>query len=281
MAGSPKKHSSVSRPYAKRSLGQNFLVDETYALRIVAALELSGLETVLEIGPGRGALTGLLAGKAGRVVGIEIDRDLVPVLKEQFSDKPSVEIVEGDILESDPSGFVGADHAKVVANLPYYISTAILRRLYDFRYLFSCIVVMLQKEVAERIVAPPGSSARGYLTVFTEHGFRCEKLFDVPPGAFRPVPKVESAVVRLYPLDDHSSKFDEEVFAELVSKGFGQKRKTLANNLKNVDAALKNRIESLGGSAKVLESAGITPNSRAEELSKEQWEDLARRLAGA
>lgn len=278
MARSRKQSPSDHGHLPKKSLGQNFLTDNRVAARIVAALELDKEGTVLEIGPGRGALTDLLAAKAGRVVAVEIDRELAPLLEEKYGDLPSVRIVQADFLETAPEDLIAESGVKVAANLPYYISTAILRRLFDNRQLFDAIVVMLQKEVAERLVAPPGTSERGYLTVFIEHGFTVEKLFDVPPGAFRPVPKVESAVIRLKPRELSAPRY-EELFRHIVSSAFLQKRKTLANNLKSAGGEISQMVDSCGGAAVLLESCGISPRARAEELSKDDWDRLVKELA--
>ncbi len=282
--GNQKHHhdGQYRRPYAKKSLGQNFLADPSYSQKIVSALGILGEDTVLEIGPGRGALTGLLAERAGRVVAVEIDRDLVSVLRDQFRDLPSVEIIEADFLDILPTEVLGDQvvpgSIKVAANLPYYISTAILRKLFDHRHLFSRIVVMLQKEVALRLAAQPGTSDRGFLTVLVEHGFDSEVLFDVPAGAFRPVPKVESAVVSLTPKSSQPAGFDE-LLVELASAGFRQKRKTLRNNLRSATGRTARLIESAGGAEALIGACGIEPNARAEDLSCDQWRALAREVS--
>ncbi len=182
-------------PRAKKSLGQNFLGDEGYVRRIVEALGPRGDETVLEIGAGRGALTGRLVGLAGRVVAVEFDRELVPYLRGRFAASGNFELIEADALEVDFCAAVApAASARVVANLPYNISTAVLQRLVSQRRCLPEMVLMLQREVVERIAAPPGSAERGFLSVLVQAHCEAEALFDVPPGAFRPVPKVWSTV---------------------------------------------------------------------------------------
>src|ERR1051326_9027678 len=221
-------------PRAKKRLGQNFLVDERYARRIVNALTARAGETVVEIGPGRGALTSLLVESGARVVAVEFDRELVPLLRERFAGRDNFELVEADALEVDYCSTVRpAGRAGVVANLPYNISTAILQRLIGQRRCISEMVLMLQREVVERITARPGSSERGYLTVLVEAFCESEALFDVPPGAFRPVPKVWSTVARLRAREGAAEEFDEKLFLRLAGAGFAQKRKTILNNLRS------------------------------------------------
>src|SRR5882672_12800895 len=183
---------------AKRRFGQNFLVDRNVVERIIEAVRPQPDETIVEIGSGRGALTSRLLERAGRVVAIEFDRDLVPQLREQFANFSNLTVVEADALSTDFCAIISpAASARVVANLPYNIATAILQRLIEQRHCISDMVLMLQKEMVERITAPAGSSERGYLSVFVEAYCETEKLFDVAPSSFRPAPKVWSSVVRL------------------------------------------------------------------------------------
>ena len=252
---------------AKRSLGQNFLQDDDVIKQIVDSLDLFEGDTVVEIGPGRGALTEKLVEAEVNVLAFEIDRQLVPALQSQFRQHFNFEIVEADVLE-----IVIADHligikpgnTKAVGNLPYYISTAILQKLAVERALFSRIVLMLQREVVERITAEPGNSDRGYLTVLTEASFQTEKLFDVSPSAFSPRPKVWSSVIRLIP--NKLSLADEEDFRRFLGIAFAQKRKTLANNLKSLSQ----------NAAYEIESCAIDPKRRAETLTLFEWEALYR-----
>jgi 16S rRNA (adenine1518-N6/adenine1519-N6)-dimethyltransferase len=268
---------------AKKSLGQNFLVDESYAGRIVSALGPRAGETVIEIGPGRGALTGRLLAGAGRVVAVEFDRELAALLRGRFAASSNFVLVEADALEVDFCAAVApAVSARVAANLPYNVSTAILQRLIAQRRCLTEFVLMLQREVVERITAPPGSPERGYLSVLVETYCEAEALFDVPPGAFRPIPKVWSTVARLrvreLPLSEGA---DEGLLWELVSAGFAQRRKTLFNNLRSAPAPLLARIETAGGAAVVLEAAGVEPRRRAETLTVAEWVALGRVLAAA
>lgn len=275
MGNSKDKRIPARKPYAKRSLGQNFLVDQGYVSKIVGSLALSEADNVIEIGSGRGALTGKLIETGARVTAVEIDSELAHLLEKEFADESRFRLVAGDFLEIDLRGLVDDTPAKIAANLPYYISTPILRKLFEHRELFSVLVVMLQKEVAERITAQPGDSARGFLTVVVERGFSAEKLFDVPAGAFRPIPKVESAVVRLTVKGDIGGAASDAEFEELASAAFRQKRKTLKNNLEAAGGPLGDKISALGGPESVLKSAGIDASARAEALTKEDWILLA------
>ena len=269
-------------PRAKKRLGQNFLVDEGYARRIVEALSPRADETVVEIGPGRGALTSLLVESGARVVAVEFDRELVPLLRERFAGRDNFELVEADALEVDYCSAVEpAERASVVANLPYNISTAILQRLIDQRRCISEMVLMLQREVVERITARPGSTERGYLTELVEAYCEAEALFDVPPGAFRPVPKVWSGVVRLRVRDEGPAVRDERLLWRVVSVGFAQRRKTMLNNLRAAPGELRARVEAKGGAAALLEAAGVEPSRRAETLALGEWLSLARTLESA
>jgi 16S rRNA (adenine1518-N6/adenine1519-N6)-dimethyltransferase len=265
-------------PRAKKSLGQNFLVDETYARRIVGALAPSAGETVVEIGPGRGALTALLLESGARVVAVEFDRDLVALLRERFGGREDFKLVEADALEVDFCAAIEpASSARVVANLPYNISTAILQKLIEQRRCVTEMILMLQREVVERIAAPPGSHERGYLTVLVEAFCDTEALFDVPPGAFRPIPKVWSTVARLR-VREGAGLADERLFLRLVGAGFAQKRKTILNNLRSAPAELRALAERAGGPATLLESAGIDPRRRAEALTLAEWVALSESL---
>jgi 16S rRNA (adenine1518-N6/adenine1519-N6)-dimethyltransferase len=258
----------TNRHYSKRSLGQNFLVDESYIARILAAVSPAKGDTVVEIGPGRGAITEGLVASGARVIAVELDRDLIAPLREHFAGSTNFAVVELNALEADFTDLVAASAGatKLVANLPYYISTAILQRLIEHRDAFSSMVLMFQREVVERIAAEPGNSDRGFLTVLVEAAFNVEHLFDVPPVAFRPSPKVFSSVVRLSPKD--STIEDHADFRQLLSSAFAHKRKNILNNLKL-------RFPNAGSA---LASAGIDPRRRAETLSLDEWNNLLRRL---
>ncbi|MFN2412427.1 MAG: 16S rRNA (adenine(1518)-N(6)/adenine(1519)-N(6))-dimethyltransferase RsmA [Pyrinomonadaceae bacterium] len=259
-------------PFAKKSFGQNFLVDQNYVVKIIDALNVSKDDTVIEIGPGRGALTKTLIEHAANVVAIELDRDMIAVLNEEFGHLPNFHLVADDALWVDfrdlSARFSGTPDCKtiLVANLPYYISTTILQRLTDQRDAFDRMVLMFQREVVERITAKPGDSERGFLTVLVEAYLEVEKLFDVPPLAFRPPPKVWSSVLRL--TSKPSPAIDPESFRKLVSLAFKQKRKTIFNNLRSnfPDAMAK------------LSAAKIDSARRAETLTIEEWLQLGLEL---
>ena len=268
-------------PRAKKSLGQNFLVDESYVRRVVGALGPRGDETVLEIGPGRGALTGRLLESGGRVVAVEFDREIAALLRGRFAAVPGFELIEADALEVDFCAAVAPDAtARVVANLPYNISTAILQKLIAARRCLPELVLMLQREVVERVTAPAGSPERGFLSVLVQAYCETEALFDVPPGAFRPVPKVWSTVARLRARERAEIEEDlEGLFRQVVSAGFAQRRKTMQNNLRAATAGLRARVDAAGGDAAALEAAGVEPRRRAETLTVAEWATLTRVLA--
>jgi 16S rRNA (adenine1518-N6/adenine1519-N6)-dimethyltransferase len=265
---------------AKKRLGQNFLVDEAYARRVVGALGPRAGETVVEIGPGRGALTEPLLEGAARVVAVEFDRELMTLLRRRFGGREDFTLIEADALDVDFCAAIEpAASARIVANLPYNISTAILQRLAEQRRCVTEMVLMLQREVVERITAPPGSSERGYLTVLVEAFCETEALFDVPPEAFRPVPKVWSTVARLRVRETEAVDVDERLFLRVVGAGFAQKRKTIFNNLRAAPADLRSSVEAAGGAASLLEASGIEPRRRAEALTLAEWVGLVRELA--
>ena len=268
------------KPRAKKSLGQNFLIDQNYVEKIITSLKPQNDETIVEIGAGRGALTKYIVGKVDKVFAIELDRNLIPILQEEFSSYKNIILIEKDALEINFQNLLALQSVphktKLVANLPYYISTAILQHLIQYRSSFSELVVMLQREVVSRITAQAGNKERGFLTVLIEAYFETEKLFDVSPNAFFPKPKIWSSVIRLKP-----RKFEnvnEEFFREIVSLGFRQKRKTILNNLKNAEGDLLSVFEEKGGIGKVLEKAGIAQKRRAETISLEEWKSLVETL---
>ena len=251
--------------FAKKELGQNFLADQGVIDRIVRALDPTTDDLVLEIGPGRGALTAELLKHAGRVYALEFDEALAPLLNERFSAEPNFRLIGDDALSFDFRSIeTRGKKLRLVANLPYNISTAILQRLFDYPDVLSDCVLMFQREVVDRITAAPATKERGFLTVLTEAHFAVERLFDVPPGAFRPVPKVWSSVVRLLPKPCDLA--DDLKFRELVSTAFSQKRKTILNNLKYKYPDARS----------MLSQAGIDPERRAETLTLDEWVRLSK-----
>ncbi|MEP7208265.1 MAG: 16S rRNA (adenine(1518)-N(6)/adenine(1519)-N(6))-dimethyltransferase RsmA, partial [Casimicrobiaceae bacterium] len=245
--------------------GQNFLVDTHYVRRIVDAIAPQRGETVVEIGPGLAALTHALVERAGHVTAIEIDRDLAAQLAVDYTPE-RLTLIVGDALEYD-FGSLGSG-LRVVGNLPYNISSPLLFHLAAHRHVLRDIHVMLQREVVARMTAAPGTADYGRLTVMLQVSFAITRLFTVPAGAFRPVPKVESAVARLVPLGAAAPRVDDPaLFGRLVTASFGQRRKTLRNAL----AALCD--------ADALLRAGIDPAARGETLSVDQFVQLANQLA--
>lgn len=258
----------LKRPLKR--LAQHFLRDPRTVQRIVDALDPKPDETIVEIGPGTGALTAVLLERAGRVVAVEFDEKLEPLLRERFADRANFKLVMSDALTTDFCAEIQpAPRARLAANLPYNISTAILQRLISQRACLTEMVVMLQREVVERVLAPAGSSERGYLSVLIEAYADTEKLFDVAPGAFRPPPKVWSSVMRL----TFKARVieNEDLFWETVSAGFAQKRKTILNNLRHASGHLQDVLQRNGGASIVLCKAEVELQRRAETLTVDEW----------
>lgn len=268
-----------------KALGQNFLVDQTILRRIAEAAQLTSEDVVLEIGAGTGALTELLARDAGHVVALELDQQLIPILEGELSGFDNVSIVQGDILGLDPAHLVQRVHQqhepsplpyKVVANLPYYITSAVLRRLLEADRRPDLMVITVQREVAERIVANPGDMS--VLAVSVQFYGDPELLFRIKPGSFYPSPDVESAVLRIDVYDRPPLPENEiDTFFTLVRAGFSQRRKQLHNSL---SAGLGERVSKQQAAAR-LENAGIDPRRRAQSLSVEEWVDLTQALHDA
>jgi 16S rRNA (adenine1518-N6/adenine1519-N6)-dimethyltransferase len=258
---------------SKRRFGQNFLVDRNVVDRIIAAVNPQTNETIIEIGPGRGALTSRLIESAAQVIAVELDRELASALRAKFASATNLEVIEADGLTVDYCALLtAATKARVVANLPYNVGTAILQRLIDQRKSIVDMTLMLQSEVVERITAEPGSSERGYLSVFVEAYCGTEKLFDVPPQAFRPTPKVWSSIVHLNVREQMAVKVnDEKFFWRVVSAGFAHPRKTILNNLRQAPEDIQEVLKKRGGASIVLCEAGIPPLRRAETFALEEW----------
>lgn len=269
------------KPYAKKSFGQNFLVDPNQIRKIIEALDPQTDETIIEIGAGRGALTEQILDSGANVFAIEFEREMVHVLQKRFGNLKNFQLIPQDALQTDFSDLINPNSeirnpksTKLVANLPYNISTAILQKLIEQREVFSEMILMFQREVVERIIAKAGNKERGFLSVLTEAYLQTEKLFDVPPKAFCPSPKVWSAVMRLITFEcDEILSNNKDLFREIVSAGFAQKRKTILNNLKNAPSDLKTKI---GGAESLLSKTQIEPSRRAETLTLEEWLQILR-----
>src|SRR5579859_908688 len=281
------KVASANRPRTKPKLGQHFLTSDEAAVRIVDALGDTSESTVLEIGPGRGILTSLLAKRARRLIAVELDRVLAAQLRLKFGMSRNVEVIEADVLAIDFDSLFGPkpglsrpgidlkpQPVKVVGNLPYYITSDILLRLFQFSKYFESIVIMVQREVADRIAAEPGGRDYGMLSATAQLYARVENLFTLPPAAFVPPPKVHSSVLRLT-IDPQQEKLGVagDGFIDFLRLSFGQKRKTLWNNLKGQyeAAALK----------RALAEARVKSTARAETLSLEQSAGVYRALRNA
>lgn len=253
------------RPH--KGLGQNFLSDDTVLAGIADAAGIPEHAAALEVGPGLGSLTRHLSERAERVVAVELDKDLVPVLRKEFADCPNVEIVQGDILEFSPDEYFTDGEYYVAANIPYYITSAVIRHLLEGKARPKRLALTVQKEVAERICAAPGKLSLLALSVQV-YG-KADMPMIIPAAAFYPEPNVDSAVVRIELYDEPLIPQDrmDEFFA-LAKAGFGQKRKTLRNSLSS-------NLHISGAEAESkLQQAGIDPMRRAETLTIEEWKRL-------
>ena len=260
----------VSFPPAIKRLGQNFLIDPNIVRKIVAAADLSPADTVFEIGPGRGALTEALSRAVRRVVAVEIDPQLHRLLQDRQADWPNVQLVCADAL-TYPLETVSTG-AIVVANLPYYLSTPLLFRLLEQRHRFPRLVLMLQNEVADRLVAEAGSADYGILSVMAQYAAEITKVFRVSAQCFRPRPEVGSAVVSLRTKKETVLSLEEEsTFARLVKSAFAHRRKTLVNSLR--DEGYTSSVV-----MRALTDTGITATARAETLTLEQFVQLTGQL---
>lgn len=263
-----------------KSLGQNFLSDIHIIEAIIDGSDIGPDDLVIEIGPGMGVLTAAAAERAWKVIAVEIDRSLIPILKETLADYDNIEVINADVMKTDLTEIVNASlppeggSVRVIGNLPYYITTPIVMKLLEEHVPAASITIMMQKEVADRIKASPGGRDYGALSVAV--GFYCtvEHVANAPKEVFVPRPKVDSTVLRLdlrpeCPVD----LTDEKIFFETVKGGFGQRRKTLLNSLTGVRGLPKPDI------ADALEAAGIDPKRRAETLDLDEFAAVANEIA--
>jgi 16S rRNA (adenine1518-N6/adenine1519-N6)-dimethyltransferase len=261
--------------FPRKRLGQHFLVDPNILNKVIRTAQVGKEDVVLEVGPGLGAMTLALAREVKKVIAIEIDRKLAAILKEKVTVHPNVEVVESDILRVDFKHFFQKEGhpIKVVANLPYQISTPLLFRFIESKEAFSTFTLMLQKEVAERMVAPPGKKEYGPLSIFAQMFLDVSIRFFIKPSAFSPPPKVESAVVHMVWKEKPMVQTnDEQWFKKVVKACFGYRRKTLSNALKHSELSLPESI------ALSMGKIGIDPRRRPETLTIEEFTKLAEAL---
>lgn len=250
-----------------KSLGQNFLTDKNIIDKIVDGLDLNPDDNVIEIGPGVGALTTELVQRANSVTAIEIDNKIVPLLKDVVSD---VQIINEDFLKADLDAITGGKPYKLIGNLPYYITTPIIMKVLEEGPRPTSMVFMIQKEVAERLSAKAGKKDYGSITVAAGYYCEVEYLFTVSSQVFVPKPKVDSAVIRLTPYEKPPvSVMDERIFFSVIKAGFGQRRKTLNNSLRQINGITSEQVKS------ALENADIDPMRRAETLDISEFAKLS------
>ena len=254
---------------ARKRFGQNFLTDANILEKIAKAIAPDSTDKIIEIGPGQGALTKLIIKSNVELHAIEIDRDLAAYLRDLFADKSNFYLHENDVLKLDFNTLLSPSQpARIVGNLPYNISTPLIFHLLKYLPGIKDMLFMLQLEVVERMAASPGSKSYGRLGIMVQYFCQVEKLFNVPPTAFSPAPKVESAIVKLTP---HKQKVDEEIssaqLSELLRQSFAQRRKTIRNNLTGLF------------NAEELEAMGIDPKARPENLSLEDYVRICKHLS--
>lgn len=259
-----------------KSLGQNFLIDEGALAGILSGADISEDDCVLEIGPGFGTLTQRLCGTAKKVVCVEIDKTVIPILEENLKDFDNFEIINDDVMKIDVKSLAeekfGTENVKVAANLPYYITTPIIMMLLESKVKFKSITVMVQKEVAKRLCASEGTKDFGAISLAVQYFCSANYLFDVPNTSFMPPPKVTSTVVRLDLLDKpRVSVKKEEMFFKTVKASFAQRRKTLLNALSNAGFSGFSKAEI----SEILKNIGIDEKRRGETLSIDEFARLA------
>lgn len=261
-----------------KSLGQNFLTDKNIIDNIIEASNIGENDLVIEIGPGIGVITKEAAAKAGSVIAVEIDKNLIPILQETLANETNVKIINRDILKTDltavieeeKKNFPQMESVRIIGNLPYYITTPIIMKLLEDGVPADSITVMMQKEVADRIKAAPGNKERGALSVAVQYYCQVVKVTDVPKEVFVPAPKVDSTVLRLDIRKEKPVELkDDKLFFKAVKSGFAQRRKTLLNSLASGTGLGKDKI------GQILEEAGIDPGRRAETLDIDEFAKIA------
>lgn len=262
-----------------KSLGQNFLTDKNIIDEIIESSGISSNDLVIEIGPGIGVLTREALEAAGRVIAIEIDQRLIPILEETLSEYDNFEVINADILKTDLKSIVeanrGYDAVRIIGNLPYYITTPIIMKILEEEVPADSITIMMQKEVADRIKAPVGSKNAGAITAAVQFYCNVTQIASVPKEVFVPRPKVDSAVLRLDVLSSPAVEVkDRSIFFECIKKGFGQRRKTILNSLNGVGGIGRDEL------ARVFEINDIDPQRRAETLSLAEFGRIADTISG-
>ena len=262
----------------KRKFSQVFLEDGSVLARIADSINASERDGVIEIGPGKGALTKYLVKKAGKVLSIEIDPEMIEKVNEKLSDVENLKVVNEDILKSDLLKYIeefkGFDKLWLVGNLPYDIGTAIISKSIEHHTDFTAMVFMLQKEVIDRLLAKPGNKEFGYISIVTDYFFSKRRIMNVSPNSFRPRPAVQSAVIELVPRETGHSREFEKKMIELFKASFSQKRKTILNNLSNnmYSEGNKDRLR------EILSASGIEPERRAEAISLTEFIHLMEKI---
>ena len=256
-----------------KSLGQNFLIDDSVLTDIVEGAEVDENDLVIEIGPGVGSLTAQLIGKAKKVVSIELDNDLIPILETELGEYENFSLIHNDALKVDFNEIIGDEKSvKLVANLPYYVTTPIIVRLLKENYNFKSLTIMIQKEVAERIDAAPNCKEYGALSLLVQYYCNTKIVRVVPPNCFIPRPKVDSIVIRLDRLEKPRVEVkDEKLMFDIIRNAFNMRRKTLWNGTKFLGIQ-KEMLE------KAYEEAGIDPKRRGETLTLEEFAALSDRI---
>lgn len=253
-----------------KSLGQNFLIDDSVLNDIVNGADVNSEDFIIEIGPGVGTLTAQLLNKAKKVTSIELDNDLIPILQQELGDHPNFSLIHKDALKVDFNEVIGDEKSvKLVANLPYYVTTPIIVNLLKNKYNFKSLTIMIQKEVAERMDAEPNCKEYGSLSLLVQYYCNTKIIRKVAPSSFMPRPKVESIVIRLDRLEEPRVKVkDEKLMFEIIRNSFNMRRKTLWNGVKNMGVDKEDLM-------KAFEEAGIDPKRRGETLSLEEFAKLS------
>ena len=262
-----------------KALGQNFLVNPSVCPKMAELCGCSDNVGVIEIGPGAGVLTNELAKKSHKVIAIELDKRLLPVLSETLADHNNIKVISGDAMKLDLNDLIsdefGGGEVVVCANLPYYITSPMIMKLLEEKLPISSLTVMVQKEAADRICAEPGTRESGAISAAVHYYSSPELLFKVSKGSFMPAPKVDSAVIKLNILKEPPVKLDDEkTFFRIVKAAFSQRRKTLSNSLSSGLSMPKSDV------SKLLSDVGIPANARAEEMTMQQLADISNALNG-